>query len=237
MSVGTAGPLSLKVGVCAIPTSKAVRRERAGDEGDQGAASSVDIGVKATWVTHRGAKATTTWAGAVTCLARATSTATGAGLVRTHEQLRAAGTRPGSTHERFKRRRRRDLLVGGGGRRRHPLRGATRRPEPMATLPSRGHASTRTGGDTPFEGPRADRNQRLEGDLSTPGARADGSGGWRPPSDLGVSSFERHRRAQGDAVDPVKGKSDPTTEATRDGASNGGGEVGATRRPASTRGL
>jgi hypothetical protein len=55
MSVVSMGPLPLKGGVCVIPTSKAVPRERARDEGDQGAASSLDIGVKATWAAHKGA--------------------------------------------------------------------------------------------------------------------------------------------------------------------------------------
>jgi hypothetical protein len=55
MSTGTVGPLPLKGGVCVVPTSTVAWRERVGDEGDQGAASFVDIGVKMTWVAHRGA--------------------------------------------------------------------------------------------------------------------------------------------------------------------------------------
>jgi hypothetical protein len=113
MSVGSAGPLLLKGDVCAIPTFKAVRRERAEDEGDQGAASSVDIGVEATWATHRGAEPAMPWA-------------------RTSTYLVGSG----GTHERVKRRRRHDLLISRGGRRRHPLiRRATRRLEPVAGAP------------------------------------------------------------------------------------------------------
>jgi hypothetical protein len=95
MSVDLLVLLPLKGGVYTAPSSKAAWSERTEDKGDQGAVSFVDIGVRVTWankVVHRGGgEPAVPRTGVTTCLAGATPTAaTGVGLSRTREQLRAA---------------------------------------------------------------------------------------------------------------------------------------------------